>query len=214
MISKNKYQSKILLLKTICSISLFISISCYPKSIITERSEQEVPVKKTISLKKVSVRLGLGSQAPDIVLKTPDGETLMLSDLKGQLVLLDFWASWCGPCRRANPKVVEVYQKYKDKGFNVFSVSLDGLDDKTKLKYAPDQIESQIEKSKAKWAKAITEDQLIWDSHVSDLRKWDSSAADLYKVLSIPNKFLIDREGKIVAMNLRGNLEPMIKKHI
>lgn len=148
---------------------------------------------------------GIGKPAPDIKLPSPDGKEYTLSDLKGQVVLLDFWASWCGPCRRENPNVVQIYNKYKDKGFTVYSVSLDGLDSRTRARYtSQDQIDQQMEKSKQRWVQAIEKDGLPWEYHVSDLQKWESAPAAVYGVRSIPRTFLIDREGKIAAFNLRG----------
>jgi thiol-disulfide isomerase/thioredoxin len=114
--------------------------------------------------------------------------------MKGKVVLLDFWASWCGPCRKENPNVVRVYNQYKDKGFTVFSVSLDR------------------ENGKDAWVQAIKQDGLIWDNHVSDLKFWKSEAGATYGIQSIPQTFLLDREGKIVAVNPRNNLEEAVKK--
>ncbi|MBP6828579.1 MAG: TlpA family protein disulfide reductase [Saprospiraceae bacterium] len=136
----------------------------------------------------------VGTQAPEISLPGPDGKNRSLSNLKGKIVLLDFWASWCGPCRRENPHVVEVYKKYKDKGFDVFSVSLDKQD------------------GKDKWMDAIKKDGLIWDNHVSDLQFWNSAPAGVYGVRSIPQTFLIGRDGKIIAVNPRETLEEELKK--
>lgn len=128
--------------------------------------------------------LAPGKMAPDFEEVKPDGSTMKLSDLKGQIVLLDFWASWCGPCRRENPNVVALYEKYKDQGFTVLSVSLD--------------------KDRAKWLEAIEKDNLSWPNHVSDLKYWSSKAAKIYGVSGIPFTVLIDREGKIVNTKLRG----------
>ncbi|MGA1373969.1 MAG: peroxiredoxin family protein, partial [Flavobacteriales bacterium] len=127
---------------------------------------------------------GPNSKAPDIVMRSPSGELLKLSDLRGKVVLIDFWASWCGPCRRENPTVVRAYQKYKDKGFEIFSVSLDS--------------------DKARWTSAIAQDGLVWPNHVSDLAGWRNAAAGAYGVSSIPATFLLDRNGNIVGTNLRG----------
>ena len=150
-------------------------------------------------------RISVGAEAPDIVLPSPDGKEYALSDLKGKVVLLDFWASWCGPCRRENPHVVKVYNKYKDRGFEVFSVSLDGLDERTKARFASaEQIEQQLERSKARWKQAIKADGLTWEGHVSDLKKWNSAPAQTYGVSGIPRTFMIDRDGKIAAIGLRG----------
>ncbi|MBL7828677.1 MAG: TlpA family protein disulfide reductase [Saprospiraceae bacterium] len=136
----------------------------------------------------------VGMQAPEISLPDPKGKTRSLSSLRGKVVLLDFWASWCGPCRRANPHVVETYKKYKSKGFEVFSVSLDRPD------------------GKEKWLQAIQQDGLLWDNHVSDLKFWDCAPAQTYGVRSIPRTFLIDRTGKIIALNPRDNLEAELTK--
>jgi peroxiredoxin len=125
----------------------------------------------------------IGSKAPDITLNTPQGTTLSLSSLQGKYVLIDFWASWCRPCRAENPNVVRVYNKYKDKGFEIFGVSLDQEADA--------------------WVQAIAQDGLTW-KHVSDLGGWQSSAAKAYKVSSIPQTLLLDKEGVIIAKNLRG----------
>ncbi len=129
--------------------------------------------------------LAKGKIAPDFEELTTDGKTKMkLSDLKGKVVLIDFWASWCGPCRAENPNVVKTYAKYKDAGFTVMSVSLDS--------------------DKTKWLSAIEKDGLVWPNHVSDLGGWNSKVAQQYGVRSIPLTILIDQEGKIVNTNLRG----------
>lgn len=156
--------------------------------------------------------ISIGQMAPDISLSNPDGKNIALSSLKGKIVLLDFWASWCGPCRMANPHVVEIYNKYKDKGFTVYSVSLDGVDDRARALLSPEQLQGQLAATKEKWTKAIEQDKLTWTSHVSDLKKWSSSAAQLYGVNSIPRTFLIGRDGKIVAVNPRNTLEEELLK--
>jgi peroxiredoxin len=127
----------------------------------------------------------VGNYAPEIAYPDTAGTVRKLSDLKGQIVLLDFWASWCGPCRRENPNVVAMFKKYADSGFTVYSVSLD--------------------RSEQRWEQAIEKDNLIWPNHVSDLKQWQSEPAKLYGVRSIPSTFLIDREGKIMALNVRGH---------
>lgn len=129
-------------------------------------------------------KTAIGAMAPDLAFPDPEGKIRKLSDLRGKVVLLDFWASWCGPCRRESPNVRNVYAKYHDQGFEVFSVSLD--------------------RDANNWKKAIADDKLVWPNHVSDLKYWSSEAAAIYGVRSIPSMFLIDREGRIVAKDLRG----------
>ena len=147
-------------------------------------------IKQKMQAAKSVAAVGVGKPAPNISLPNPEGQNMSLADLKGQVVLLDFWASWCRPCRKENPNVVRAYDKYKSKGFTVFSVSLD-----------QDRGDGR---GKVKWEKAIDDDNLKWDYHVSDLKGWKSSASALYGVKSIPQTFLIDGQGKIVAKNLRG----------
>jgi len=135
----------------------------------------------------------VGMEAPDIALADTAGVVRRLSDLRGKVVLLDFWASWCGPCRMENPNVVRLYQRYHDKGFDIFSVSLDNNRDK--------------------WVAAIKKDGLVWPNHVSDLRGWQSAGGRAYGVSSIPATVLIDPEGKVMARNLRGaQLEQKLKE--
>jgi thiol-disulfide isomerase/thioredoxin len=154
----------------------------------------------------------LGAVAPDIELPDPTGKMRKLSDLRGKVVLLDFWASWCGPCRRENPNVVKIYNKYKDKGFTVFSVSLDGLNLQARSRMGPEGLESALKESKSNWKQAIQQDGLPWENHVSDLQQWDSAPAQLYGVQSIPQTFLLDKDGKIVALNPRNTLEQELEK--
>jgi len=137
-------------------------------------------LKKKASDKRT---LRLGEMAPDFTMASNEGNSLTLSSFRGKVVLIDFWASWCKPCRSENPKVVSIYNKYKDKGFDIIGVSLD--------------------KDKESWLKAIEDDGLEWN-HVSDLKYWNNEAARLYKVKSIPHTVLLDKNGKIIASNLRG----------
>ncbi|MFI5149086.1 MAG: redoxin domain-containing protein [Bacteroidia bacterium] len=130
-------------------------------------------------------KLSIGSVAPEIKLNNPEGKDIALSSLKGKVVLVDFWASWCGPCRKENPHVREIYHTYHDKGFEVYSVSLDD--------------------NKASWMKAIADDSLIWVNHVSELKKWQSAVVPQYEIKGIPMTVLLDRQGRIIAKNLRGD---------
>ncbi len=129
-------------------------------------------------------KTGIGTTAPDIALPNPDGDTIRLSSLRGKYVLVDFWAAWCRPCRAESPNLVKAYEKYHDKGFTIYSISLDN--------------------NRQQWVNAIKQDGIGLWYHVSDLRGWRSSAAQEYGVSAIPANFLLDPEGKIIAKNLRG----------
>jgi len=143
------------------------------------KSEYVIKVKEiTEAMKKTT----LGAVAPDFTMNDPEGKPIQLSSLRGKVVMIDFWASWCGPCRQENPNVVKLYQQYHDKGFEILGVSLD--------------------KTNEEWIKAIQDDQLKW-LHVSDLQFWQNTAARLYSVNAIPQTYLLDKEGKIIAKGLR-----------
>lgn len=168
-------------------------------------------LQKSKSRKDAASIIQVGMTAPDIQLPDVNGNIKKLSDYKGKVVLLDFWASWCGPCRKANPHVVEIYNKYKGKGFDVFSVSLDGLDNRTRQALGDNsQVQMNLDRQKERWIEAIRTDNLLWNGHVSDLLKWDSKAAAMYGVSGIPKTFLVDREGKIAAIDPRFNLEESV----
>jgi peroxiredoxin len=150
------------------------------EQIITQQQKREA---QDIT-EREKLGINIGAIAPDLAYKDPKGKTRKLKDLRGKVVLLDFWASWCRPCRAENPNVVNLYNKYRKKGFTIYSVSLD--------------------KSREQWISAIQQDGLSWGSHVSELNGWNSNAGQKYGVSSIPKTFLIDREGKIQGHNLKG----------
>ena len=157
-----------------------------PNSIVVKNILSTVDSYKKQLIQQEQVKksgLNVGSEVPEIELPSPSGEILTLSSLRGNYVLIDFWASWCGPCRRENPNVVKLYNKYHNKGFDILGVSLDN--------------------NSSKWQAAIKKDKLTWN-HVSDLKGWSSSAARLYNVSSIPFTVLIDPNGKVIGTNLRG----------
>jgi len=146
-------------------------------------------IKELKAAAVIKKNVDVGNPAPDFTCTTPDGKNVRLSDYFGHYLLLDFWASWCGPCRRENPNVLKAYNKYKSQGFSVFGVSLD--------------------RNKEAWMNALAKDSLTW-VNVSDLKFWDSVPAKLYNIVKIPSNVLIDPSGKIAARNLRG--EDLMKK--
>ncbi|MCW3788814.1 TlpA disulfide reductase family protein [Plebeiibacterium sediminum] len=148
-------------------------------STLTANSYYKALMERVALLETVAV----GKEAPEFTQNDAEGNPVALSSFKGKYLLVDFWASWCGPCRGENPNVVKLYADYKDKGFDILGISLD--------------------QKKDAWLKAIEEDQLAWN-HVSDLKGWGNEVAKLYGVSSIPHTILLDKEGKIIAKNLRG----------
>jgi thiol-disulfide isomerase/thioredoxin len=189
----NTYQNSPALIVAVNAVDQKKEYATYIKIIeLLGRSYGESPTVKNIqayaaNLKKereATAFLEPGNPAKEIAMNNPDGKEMKLSDLKGKVVLIDFWASWCRPCRAENPNVVKLYNHYKDHGFEVYSVSLDGSLDA--------------------WKKAIEQDGLVWPNHVSDLKKWNNGAAKDYGVKSIPFTVLIDKEGKVIGTNLRG----------
>ncbi|MCJ8289022.1 MAG: TlpA family protein disulfide reductase [Flavobacteriales bacterium] len=156
----------------------------YPGAKMTEAMAQQAAQVETMYNQHIGNVAMVGKNAPEISLPRPNGSQLTLSSLRGNYVLIDFWASWCGPCRRENPNVIRLYNMYKDKGFTVYSVSLD--------------------ENKDAWLGAIAADGLVWPNHVSDLSRWNSPIVQAYQIKGIPHTVLVDPKGKIINIGLRG----------
>jgi peroxiredoxin len=154
---------------------------------VVEDAAKKFPDNKGVAAIKESLQGWIGKMAPEFTLPDPSGKNISLSSLRGKYVLIDFWASWCKPCRMENPTVVKAFNRFKDKNFTVLGVSLDQPN------------------GKDAWTKAIMEDNLTWQ-HVSDLQYWQSPIVSLYKIEGIPFNVLVDPSGKIIADNLRGEM--------
>ncbi len=164
--------------------------------LIDDNAQKNFPYSKYSNVLHTKVetlmKTDIGAAAPEITLSDPFGKSISLSSLTGKIVLIDFWASWCAPCRKDNPKNVLLYNKYKSKGFEIFGVSLDD--------------------NREAWIEAINKDKLLW-SHGSDLQKWNSPLVGKYGIDAIPYTVLVDKEGKIIATKLRGEaLEKKLKE--
>ena len=184
----------------IIASTLALGLLLISSSSIVDKSNSN---KSDTSNQGILVGTRIGDKAPEISSKDPNGKIIKLSSLLGKVVLIDFWASWCGPCRRENPNVVSAYNKYKNakfqdaKGFTIYSVSLD--------------------RNRDSWLAAIQRDKLNWGEHVSELKHWDAQAVSDYGVQGIPANFLIDHNGIVVASNLRGQalhmaIDKLVKK--
>ncbi len=172
------------------TVRLYESLSPELKATVEVQAfAHELSIKEAFDSKTV-----VGKEAPDFSLPDTSGRPVKLSSFRGKYVLLDFWASWCAPCRADNPNIVKAYKQYHDKGFEILSVSLDKED------------------ARKQWLKAIYKDELTW-THVSDLKYWNSIVVPLYGIRGIPQNFLIDPEGRIIARSLRGeDLDRQLKQ--
>ncbi len=178
------------LAESVPNTSYHLAVKAQVKQIETQNENRK---KEALERERLEQLSAIGSIAPELNFPSPNGKVITIESLRGNYVLIDFWASWCRPCRAENPNVVKLYNEYKDKGFTVFSVSLD--------------------RDKNRWLGAIKQDNLYWPNHVSDLKQWKSEAVKTYGFTGIPFTVLIDKEGKIIAKNLRGPaLENKIKE--
>ena len=178
---------RVYVLDPVKDLSYFVKVDSslykqFPESAPVKSLHEQV--QALISKTGATELLKVGDEAPEISLPDPDGKIVTLSSTRGSIVLLDFWAAWCNPCRQENPNLVKAYNQYRGKGFRIFQVSLD--------------------KTKEEWLKGIKDDNLSQWIHTSDLKYWNSVVVSLYKIQSIPYNLLLDNEGKILAKNLRG----------
>jgi peroxiredoxin len=194
-----KNSNAMVLLAAISYLSTDTSFSYYLKtdSLLLKQFPKSLYTKDFHAHVEKLRKLAVGAKAPEINLSSPDGKQIKLSSFKGKIVLLDFWASWCAPCRKESPNLVKIYQKFHPKGLEIYSVSLD--------------------KDKAAWLKAIADDRLNW-VHVSDLKFWDGAAVKSYEIQSIPFTLILDENGMIAGKALRGQdlearMDALFSKH-
>lgn len=167
--------------------------SVFHESMVQKIQMAEAQIAYREAMEKKQNALAIGAPAPELDFPSPDGKNIALSSLRGKVVLIDFWAAWCRPCRAENPNLVRLYKKYKNKGFDVYSFSLD--------------------QHKEQWEAAIQQDGLVWKNHVSDLMGWNTAASGIYYFDGIPFTVLVDKDGKIIGKNLRGQaLEEKLKE--